>query len=109
MGFKSQDDNPHSFTVKTDDVNFKLEQDISAYRDHAKEMRDKFAEIPTWARPHYRSFCIIPDIVAIAILTKYNIDIHSPEFMHDTDAKNKVKRIISEEYPDLLTSNIRRV
>ena len=39
MGFKSQEDNKHSFDVATDQNTFLLSQDVSAYRDYAKESR----------------------------------------------------------------------
>jgi len=105
--FKSQDFNPHSFAVKTDTSRFQLEQDVSAYKDYAKEQRDIDATIRS--NRGYRSFAIIPDIVAVDILTKYGIDIHSPEFMHDKTALQRVKRIVQSEYPALLTSNIAKV
>jgi hypothetical protein len=105
--FKSQDFNPDSFAVKTDEKRFLLEQDVSAYKEHAKEQRDIDATIQS--NRQYRSFAIIPDIVAIDILTKYGIDIHAPEFMHDKTAVRRVKNIIMSEYPALLTSNIKKV
>ena len=102
--FKSQDDNPASFTVKLDDVNFRLDQDVSAYRDYAHKVR----ELNAMGRSHYRQVCIIPDIVAVDILTKYGLDIHAPDFMNDTEKKRRLMTIIRLDYPDLLTSNIRR-
>lgn len=102
MAFKSQGDNKHSFNVTTNQSRFVLDQDISAYRKYAKESRDLY-ENKSAAGKHYRSFAIIPDIVAIDILTKYKIDIHAPDFMHDQQKVNKLKKIIIAEYPDLLT------
>lgn len=105
--FLSQDYNIHSFKVKTDVENFKLEQNVEAYREYAKEQRllDESAK----ATRQYRSFAIIPDIVAIDILTKYGIDIHAPDFMHQPELVKKFKNIVMSEYPDLLTSNIKKV
>lgn len=107
--FQSQDDNPHSFKVKLDkhSENFRLEQDVQAYRDYAKMVRENMqAQLRAQT---YKPVCIIPDIVAIDILTKYGLDIHAPEFMHDTQAKNKLMSILRVDYPDLLLSNIRRI
>lgn len=105
--FLSQDYNYNSFKVSVDERDFNLSQDVSAYRDYAAEQRriDEHAK----STRNYRSFAIIPDIVAIDILTKYGIDIHSPDFMHHPELVKKFKQIIVSEYPALLTSNIKKV
>jgi hypothetical protein len=96
MGFKSQEDNKHSFDVATDQNTFLLSQDVSAYRDYAKESRDIYDASGTAS--HYRSFA-----VAIDIYTKYKIDINAQDFMGDKQLVAKLKKIIISEYPDLLT------
>jgi len=101
MSFKSQEDNKHSFNVVTDKKNFTLSQDVSAYRDYAKESRDTYAA--SGPASHYRSFAVIPDIVAIDILTKHKIDINAQDFMGDKQLVARLKKIIISEYPDLLT------
>jgi len=105
MGFLSQENNAKSFVVKTDEKNFQLEQDVHAYKDYAAQQRelDSFAANGRT----YRSFAIIPDIVAIDILTKYGMDIHSPEFMSDPAQLRRLKQIIETDYPLLKTSNIK--
>lgn len=105
MGFRSQDNNPNSFIVKTDETNFELEQNVQAYKDYAAQQRE-LDSISHNGR-NYRSFAIIPDVVAIDILTKYNIDVHSPEFMSDPAQLRRLKQIIDSDYPLLKTSNIR--
>jgi hypothetical protein len=105
MGFLSQDDNKHSFKVTTNESEFKLEQDVSAYKDYAKESRD--ADELVSSKRQYRSFAIIPDVVAIDILTKYHLDVHSPELMSDPAQMRRLKNIIMTDYPLLLTSNMR--
>lgn len=105
--FKSQDYNVHSFTVKLDQQNFRLDQDVASYKDYAQRQRAMDGEVNP-LRKRYRSFAIIPDIVAIDILTKYGINIHAPEFMQDLEQYNRFKKIIQTEYPDLLTSNIKK-
>ena len=105
MGFLSQDGNKNSFQVKTDEENFQLVQDVSAYKDYAAQQRE--LDSISHSGRQYRSFAIIPDIVAIDILTKYGIDVHSPNFMSDPAAMRRLKQIIDSDYPALKTSNVR--
>jgi len=105
MGFLSQDNNKNSFTVKTDETDFKLEQDVQAYKDYAALSRERDS-VSSNGRT-YRSFAIIPDIVAIDMLTKHKLDIHAPDFMHDPLNLRKLKKLIDTEYPALKTSNVR--
>lgn len=105
--FLSQDYNVNSFKVKLNDRAFNLSQDVSAYREYAAQQRELDSNAK--ATRQYRSFAIIPDIVAIDILTKYGIDVHAPEFMQDKAQYEKFKRIIISEYPMLLTANIKKV
>jgi len=51
----------------------------------------------------YKKACTIPDIVALDILTKYKIDIHDANFMHDPKAVLKVIGIMKSEYPVLMS------
>lgn len=104
MEYKSQEYNPHSFKVKESETDFLLEQDVQAYKDFATESR-QIAEQYGQGK-QYRSFAIIPDIVAIDILTKYQIDIHSNEFMSNPALIRRVKEIIKTDYPALLTGSI---
>jgi len=106
MEYLSQDYNLNSFTVKENATDFRLEQDVSAYKDYAEKQR-QLDEISRNGRS-YRSFAIIPDVVAIDILTKYGLDIHAPEFMSDPSQLRKLKGIIDSDYPLLKTSNIRK-
>jgi len=105
MGFLSQEGNKNSFQVKTDKKDFQLEQNVDAYKDYASQQRE-LDSIASNGRS-YRSYAIIPDIVAIDILTKYNLDVHSPEFMSDPLNLRKLKQVIDTDYPLLKTSNIR--
>jgi hypothetical protein len=107
MGFKSQDNNQRSFSVATDESNFKLEQDVGAYKEYAAQQRELDSVAHNGRQ--YRSFAIIPDIVAIDILTKYGLDLHAPEFMDNPANLTKLKKIIITDYPLLQTSNIKRV
>lgn len=106
MGFLSQDNNPNSFTVKTDTSNFKLEQNVQAYKDYAEQQR-QLDSLGSTANRTYRSYAIIPDIVAIDILTKHGLDIHSPDFMNNPADLRRLKQIIDTEYPLLKTSNVK--
>jgi hypothetical protein len=107
MEYLSQDHNPASFKVKEVGENFQLEQNVEAYKDYARESRYIDEGISHNGR-NYRSFAIIPDIVAIDILLKYKLDIHAPEFMSNPVNLRKLKQIIMTDYPDLQTSNIRK-
>jgi len=105
MGYNSIDGLAYSFTVKEQDKDFKLEQNVEAYKDYAAQQRALDSDAR--AGRQYRSFAIIPDIVAIDILTKYGLDIHHPEFMNDPAQLRKLKQIIISDYPLLQTSNIK--
>jgi hypothetical protein len=105
MGFLSQDNNKHSFKVSTSDTDFKLEQDVSAYKQYAEQQRYLDTAAPTTRQ--YRSFAILPDIVCIDILTKYGLDVHSQEFMSDPVNLRRLKQIVDSDYPLLKTSNIK--
>lgn len=104
MSFKSQDNNKHSFDVSLNDKEYYLGQDILAYKEYAEKSRE-IDQYKTGARTAYRPLCIIPDIVAIDINTRYGIDIHSTTFMHDVEAKKRFTHIIKTEFPELLTSS----
>jgi len=102
MPFRSQDDNPNSFLVKTDEWNYRLDQDIQPYLEYAAEQRRLNELNPN--RHHMQPFAVIPDIVWIHIKTNYGVDMHDPNFMHDEEAKKKFKRIVAEQFPLLLLS-----
>lgn len=107
MSFLSQDDNKNSFKVKTDEQNFKLEQNVEAYKDYAEQKRILDSEVK--APSHYRSYAILPDIVCIDILTKYGLDVHAQDFMDNPFNLRKLKQIIDTDYPLLKTSNVRSI
>jgi len=103
MPFKSQDNNPNSFTVKTDATHFELEQDITPYKEYAAQSRQAhWDNRMSQNKTHWKPFATIPDIVAIEILTKYGLNIHDPEFGHDTAGKKKLVGIIKSDYAYLL-------
>jgi len=107
MSFKSQDDNKHSFEVATDEKNFRLTQDVSAYKEYAAKQRE-IAEHGTEKSKNYKPFCIVPDIVAIDMLTRFKLDIHAPDFMSNPREVARFKQLMFTEYPHLLTSNIKQ-
>jgi len=87
---------------KYDDGGLVLEQDATAYLDYAKSVRSAGVD----RKANYRSFAIIPDIVAVDIFTRFGVDINNPENTHVE--LNKFKKIIKEHYPLLLTTNINK-
>lgn len=105
MSFKSQDNNPNSFEVSVNDTHFQLTQNIRPYKEYAAASREAHWDSRmSRTKTHWKPFATIPDIVAIDILTKYGLDIHSPDFGHDLVGKRKLVGIIKSEYPDLLLS-----
>jgi len=103
----SQEYNPNSFKVKENDSDFRLEQNVEAYKAYAEQSRQADESLST--KRQYRSFAILPDIVCIDILTKYGLDIHSPDFMNHPANLTRLKNIIMTDYPMLQTSNIKKV
>ena len=104
MPFLSQEHNKKSFVVSTDEKDFRLNQDVSGYVAYAERQR----QLDTLAssKRNYRSWCVIPDIVAVELLTKHNINIHDANFLKDPKDVKKLERIIETEYPKLKTSNM---
>jgi hypothetical protein len=104
--YLSQETNKNSFKVKENDKDFRLEQDVGAYKEYASKQREAETILGSNGRT-YRSFAIIPDIVAIDILTKYKLDVHAPDFMSNPANLRKLKQVIESDYPLLKTSNVR--
>lgn len=88
-------------TVKTNGEQFRINQDADPYRNYAHRSRQVHSET---GGTRYRSFAIIPDIVALDILTNHGINVHASDFMSDINEVNRLKQIIRSEFPDLLTS-----
>lgn len=108
MAVKSQDYNPNSFDVSFSGDLYKLDQDMTPYLEYAAQSRINETDM-SGARKRARTtkpFCILPDIVAIEILTKYNIDVHSPTFGTDPMEVKRFRSLMLTEYKGLLTSNI---
>ncbi len=80
-------------------------QDVQSYIDYARQSR---ADQAGGDASHYRSFAIIPDIVAVEILANHGLNLHESEFLTNKADVNRLKRIIKSEYPELLTSSVSR-
>ena len=80
--------------------NWRVYQDEKPFVDMIKEERENHSSRHT----HVKKFATVPDIVAMEILEKYGLDLHSPMFMHDRDAMNKLKTIMITDYPHLVVS-----
>ena len=87
--------------VDTDTGDFQIHQDAAPFIAAAKADR----EGTRIGRKDvgYKKACTIPDIVALDILTKYKIDVHDANFMHDPTAVRKVIAIMKSEYPALMS------
>ena len=82
---------------------WEAKQDITDYVEHAKLEREK-QEYYGIRKDGYRKLATIPDIVALDILQKHNLDLHDPHFMNDPNNLKKLKTILSSEYRDLLVN-----
>lgn len=91
---------------KIADNKIQVHQDVTEYLNYAKQSRD--TQSSGGDASHYRSFAVIPDIVAVEILEKHGMNLHHTEFMSNKEDVAKLKRIIKSEYPNLLTSNVSR-
>jgi len=78
---------------------WQIYQDERPFLEQAKLDRESEKKRDTG----YKKFATVPDIVAIEIKEKHDIDIHSPDFMHDTDKLAKFMTIIRQDYPFLLS------
>ncbi len=99
-------DKDYKFDLRTKKVSggIAVTQDVNSHLEWAKHMREITSnsfrkKVDTGFKP----FCNIPDSVALDILTKYHINIHSAECTKD-DFKI-VKSIIKRDYPHLLYFN----
>ena len=83
---------------------FRATQDVTQYLDYASKSRAQNKGLFANQKTQYRSVAIIPDIVAIDIKTRFNLDVHHPK--NGTYELNQIKNIIIKSYPHLLTGNI---
>lgn len=95
----------NKMNVQQESNKIQVAQDVQSYLDYAQQSRREQARGDA---SHYRSFAIIPDIIAIEILEKHGLNLHASEFMSNKEDVTKLKRIIKSEYPNLLTSNVSR-
>jgi hypothetical protein len=84
------------------DNNFQVSQDITGFLEQAKLDRDIAAEF-TNPNKTYRKLATIPDIVALDIKLRYDIDIHDPETMKDPALMKRFRAIIKSDFPKLLS------
>ena len=78
-----------------------VEQDVTQILEEAKRDREN-AQYNRKRDLGYKKAFTIPDIVAIELLSKYDIDVHHPDFMRDQDKLKKLFYIIKTEYPHLM-------
>jgi len=77
---------------------WQIYQDEKPFIEQAKLDREANKKTNTG----YKKFATIPDIVAIEIKEKYGLDIHSQDFLHDSDKKAKLMTIIRNDYKYLM-------
>ena len=102
----------HSATVKDkgiqagydlDTDQWEAKQDITQFKEHAKLEREK-QDYYGIRKNGYRKLATIPDIVALEILQKYNLDLHDPAFMQEPKNLKRLKTILMSEYRDLVVN-----
>lgn len=88
---------------KYGDIRYEVHQDVDAILAEVKRDRE-LLQGPGKKQMGWRKAFTIPDVVAIEILEKYDLDVHDPAFFKDRDKMNKLKRVIQTDYPYLLIS-----
>lgn len=83
---------------------FRASQDISGYLDYANESRKQAKSLFANQKTNYRSFAIIPDIIAVDIMTRFKLDVNDSSL--GPEGLAKLRNIIINNYPQLLTGNI---
>ncbi len=83
---------------------FRATQDVSPYLNYAKESRARANELFANQKQNFRSFAIIPDIVAVDMKTKFGVDVHDPQ--NGAQELQKIRNLVIQNYPQLLTGNI---
>tara|TARA_R100001377_G_scaffold49101_3_gene28433 strand:+ start:267 stop:608 length:342 start_codon:yes stop_codon:yes gene_type:complete len=91
-----------SFDLETGHGYF--QQDVSKFIDQAKLDRER-QEHYGIKKGGYRKLATIPDVIALKIFEDHNLDLHSPEFMNDSNNLKKLKTILHMEYRSLLVNN----
>lgn len=83
---------------------FRAVQDVSAYLKYASDKRSEARGMFQNKKTNYRSFAIIPDIVAVDIMTKFKLDVNASD---NTQADlQKIRKVIINHYPNLRTGDI---
>lgn len=79
---------------------WQIKQDEKPFLEEVQREKDNQKK-----NSHLRKFATIPDIVAIEILEKYGLDVHSTQFMSDVDGLKKLKQIILQDYKHLVVNS----
>ena len=87
------------------DINgrFEVSQDLTETFKEIKRDRDLLST-GRHNRMGFRKLATIPDVVAIEMLSKHNLDIHHPDFGKDPNNMKRLRYILTTEYPNLLIS-----
>lgn len=83
---------------------FRFSQDLAPYTDYAAASRIQAKSLFQNQKTNYRSFAIIPDIIAVDIMKKFGVDVHAKD--NGQDELSKIRKIVINNYPQLLTGNI---
>ena len=80
---------------------WQISQDEKPFLEQAKIDREM---VTKQTNMKHRKFATIPDIVAIEVMQKYNIDIHNPEHSSCPWTMKRFKQIIMQDYPHLVVN-----
>ena len=83
---------------------YKFSQDLEPYTDYAAAARVQAKSLFQNQKTNYRSFAIIPDIIAVDIMKKFGVDVNAQD--NGQDEMQKIRKIVINNYPQLLTGNI---
>lgn len=84
------------------DGKFQVDQDVSGFIEQAKLDRDIANEF-TNPNKTYRKFATIPDVVALDIKLRYDIDLHDPETLKNPHTMKRFRAIVQRDFPKLLS------
>lgn len=87
-----------------EDLHWEVEQDINPVLEDIKHYQDNRDTKKEMQSGGMRKMATIPDIVAIEMLNKHNLDLHDPLFMNNPANLKRLRYLLRTEYPYLLIS-----
>lgn len=85
--------------ISPDDFTWEVKQDEKPFIEQAKLDREAGKK----RDQGFKKVASIPDVVAIDIMSRFGLDIHDPEFMHDHMRVKRLVYLLKTEYPHLMS------